>query len=138
LCHWYIYFITAPTLLLAVQPEIIKTPSVSPATDSLVTKTTKLRVSKQNRFTSPSLLHQKLREKNEELYEHLESSIGTAYTSASKDVLAICEKLSKSQTAIQDVSHNMRLLTNDLFHLEDKIDIVATCHILPDINICIQ
>ena len=35
----------------------------------------------------------------------------------------------------QDVSHHMRLTTNDLFHLEDKVDIVASCNILPDIDI---
>ena len=29
----------------------------------------------------------------------------------------------------------MRLTTNDLFHLEDLVDIVASCNILPDINI---
>ena len=36
---------------------------------------------------------------------------------------------------LQDVSHHMRLTTNDLFHLEDKVDIVTSCNILPDINI---
>ncbi len=29
----------------------------------------------------------------------------------------------------------MRMLTNDLFHLEDKMDIIASCNILPDIHI---
>ena len=29
----------------------------------------------------------------------------------------------------------MRLLTNDLFYLEDKIDIIASCNLLPNINI---
>ncbi len=38
----------------------------------------------------------------------------------------------------QDISHSMRLLTNDLFHLEDKIDIVASCNLLPDINIAVN
>lgn len=38
-------------------------------------------------------------------------------------------------TFFQDISHNMRLLTNDLFHLEDRIDIISSCNLLPDINI---
>jgi len=29
----------------------------------------------------------------------------------------------------------MQPLTNDLFHLEDKLDIVASCSLLPDITI---
>ena len=29
----------------------------------------------------------------------------------------------------------MRMLTNDLFHLEDKLDIIRECELLPTINI---
>jgi hypothetical protein len=29
----------------------------------------------------------------------------------------------------------MRLLTNDLFHLDDRIDIIRSCKLLPDIVI---
>lgn len=29
----------------------------------------------------------------------------------------------------------MRNTTNDLFHLEDKVDIVGSCNLLPDITI---
>ena len=35
----------------------------------------------------------------------------------------------------QDVSHSMRLMTNDLFNLHDRIDIVTSCQILPSITI---
>jgi len=35
----------------------------------------------------------------------------------------------------QDVSHNMRLLTNDLFNLDDRIDIIISCKLLPDIQL---
>uniref|UniRef100_K1Q387 Uncharacterized protein n=1 Tax=Magallana gigas TaxID=29159 RepID=K1Q387_MAGGI len=35
----------------------------------------------------------------------------------------------------EDLSHNMRNLTNDLFHLEDRVDFITSCMILPDINI---
>ena len=35
---------------------------------------------------------------------------------------------------LQEISYTMRLLTNSLFQLEDKIDIVVTCPILPEVN----
>jgi len=36
---------------------------------------------------------------------------------------------------LQEISYTMRLLTNQLFQLEDKIDIVVTCPILPEVHI---
>lgn len=36
---------------------------------------------------------------------------------------------------LQEISYTMRLLTNQLFQLEDKIDIVVTCPILPEVNL---
>jgi hypothetical protein len=35
----------------------------------------------------------------------------------------------------QDVTHNMSLLTNDLFKVENTLDTVTTCTILPDITL---
>ena len=32
----------------------------------------------------------------------------------------------------------MQQLTNDLFHLEDKLDIAASCDLLPDISIDVK
>ncbi|XP_041354171.1 biogenesis of lysosome-related organelles complex 1 subunit 3-like isoform X2 [Gigantopelta aegis] len=82
-----------------------------------------------------TLLHRKLREKNLAFHHHLVEIGSQAYLSSAKQLQNITQNLLKSHKAIQDISHNMRLLTNDLFHLEDKIDIIATCHLLPDINI---
>ena len=35
----------------------------------------------------------------------------------------------------QDVSYNMGVLTNKLFQLEDKIDIITSCNLLPIIDV---
>lgn len=36
---------------------------------------------------------------------------------------------------LQDVSYLMRETTNGLFKLEDKVDIIGSCCILPDIQV---
>ena len=36
---------------------------------------------------------------------------------------------------VQECSNTMRLITNDLFQLEDKMGIVAACTLLPDLDI---
>eukprot|EP00105_Crassostrea_gigas_P033992 XP_019918140.1 PREDICTED: uncharacterized protein LOC105348865 [Crassostrea gigas] len=68
-----------------------------------------------------SLLHKKLREKNASLRRHLVDSVHQMY-------------LVSKQRCV-NLSHNMRNLTNDLFHLEDRVDIITSCMILPDTNI---
>ncbi|XP_048769879.1 biogenesis of lysosome-related organelles complex 1 subunit 3-like isoform X3 [Ostrea edulis] len=85
-----------------------------------------------------SLLHKKLREKNANLRRHMVDSVHQMYLVSAKDLHNTSLQLHKSQTFIMDISHNMKLLTNDLFYLEDKVDIVTSCQILPDINIIAQ
>ncbi|XP_071114154.1 biogenesis of lysosome-related organelles complex 1 subunit 3-like [Haliotis cracherodii] len=82
-----------------------------------------------------TLLHRKLRERNLQFHGHLVSLGSHAYLSAAKHINNTTQQLLKSHVAIQDVSHNMRLMTNDLFRLEDKINIISSCNLLPDINI---
>ncbi|XP_061167494.1 biogenesis of lysosome-related organelles complex 1 subunit 3-like [Saccostrea echinata] len=83
-----------------------------------------------------SLLHKKLREKNSNLRRHIVDSVHQMYLVSAKDLHNTSLQLHKSQALIMDVSHNMKQLTNDLFHLEDKVDIVTSCQILPDIKLC--
>ncbi|XP_064618060.1 biogenesis of lysosome-related organelles complex 1 subunit 3-like [Liolophura sinensis] len=82
-----------------------------------------------------TLLHKKLRERHAMFRRHLVASSAQMYLSASKDLHNTTQQLMKTQLVVQDISHNMRLLTNDLFHLEDRIDIISSCNLLPDINI---
>ncbi|KAL4232437.1 biogenesis of lysosome-related organelles complex 1 subunit 3 [Mactra antiquata] len=82
-----------------------------------------------------TLLNKKLRERNVALRRHIVDTIHQSYLLAAKDIKNLNTQLQKSHIAIQDVSHHMRNVNNDLFHLEDKVDIVRTCFILPDFNI---
>ncbi|GAB1605484.1 biogenesis of lysosome-related organelles complex 1 subunit 3-like [Argonauta hians] len=82
-----------------------------------------------------SLLHTKLRDRNIAFSRHLREALKHVYSSSTKNLLANSQNLFKTQAAIQDVSHNMRLLTNDLFHIQDKIDIITSCNLLPDIKL---
>ncbi|XP_033741180.1 biogenesis of lysosome-related organelles complex 1 subunit 3-like [Pecten maximus] len=84
-----------------------------------------------------TLLHRKLRERNTSLRRHIVDAVHQAYQTSTKDLHNTTQQLHKSQSVVMDISHNMRLLTNDLFYLEDKIDIITTCKILPDINIAV-
>ncbi|OWF46653.1 biogenesis of lysosome-related organelles complex 1 subunit 3-like [Mizuhopecten yessoensis] len=84
-----------------------------------------------------TLLHRKLRERNNSLRHHMVDAVHQAYQTSTKDLHNTAQQLHKSQSVVMDISHNMRLLTNDLFYLEDKIDIITTCKILPDINIAV-
>ncbi|KAH3739063.1 biogenesis of lysosome-related organelles complex 1 subunit 3-like [Dreissena polymorpha] len=81
-----------------------------------------------------SLLNRKLRERNIALRRHLVDTVHQSFTIAAKDIHNLTMQLQKSHIAIQDVSHNMREATNTLFYLEDKVDIVRHCMILPQIS----
>ena len=82
-----------------------------------------------------SLLHRKLRERNIALRRHLVDSVHQMYISSSKDLHNIRLQLHKTQGYLTDVTHNMSLLTNDLFKVENTLDTVTTCTILPDITL---
>ncbi|XP_070189925.1 biogenesis of lysosome-related organelles complex 1 subunit 3-like isoform X2 [Littorina saxatilis] len=92
----------------------------------------------ESRYNKPkydTLLHRKLRENNWQLHEHMVEVAGQAYLGAARSLSSTTTHLVKSHSVVQDISHSMRLLTNDLFHLEDRIDIIQSCKLLPDINI---
>ncbi|XP_013379794.1 biogenesis of lysosome-related organelles complex 1 subunit 3 [Lingula anatina] len=97
--------------------------------------TPKTRLIEKEELKYDTLLHKKLRERNVSLRRSLVDTVHQVYVGGSKELKNTTLQLVKSQNAIQDVSHNLRLLTNDLFNLEDKIDIVLSCTLLPDINI---
>ncbi|KAL8584353.1 hypothetical protein ACOMHN_031973 [Nucella lapillus] len=91
-----------------------------------------------SRFNKPkydTLLHRKLRENNWQLHEHMVEIAGQTYLGAARNLSSTTAHLAKSHTMLQDISHSMRLLTNDLFRLDDCIDIVQSCTLLPSINI---
>ncbi|GFN84748.1 biogenesis of lysosome-related organelles complex 1 subunit 3 [Plakobranchus ocellatus] len=82
-----------------------------------------------------TVLNRKLWESNLSLCNSLSNLISHTYLTAAKDITNCSQQVSRSHTLVQDVSHNMRLMTNDLFNLHDRIDIVTSCKILPLISI---
>ncbi|KAI8752807.1 biogenesis of lysosome-related organelles complex 1 subunit 3 [Biomphalaria glabrata] len=82
-----------------------------------------------------TILNKKLWESNLSLYNNLNGLVSHTYLSAAKDINNCGQMLTKSHAQIQDVSHHMRLMTNDLFNLQDAIDIITTCTILPNLKI---
>ncbi|XP_025097277.1 biogenesis of lysosome-related organelles complex 1 subunit 3-like isoform X1 [Pomacea canaliculata] len=90
------------------------------------------------RFNKPkydTLLHRKLRENNWHLHDNMLEVAGQMYLGASRSLGSTTAHLLKSHSTLQDISHAVRLLTNDLFHLDDRISIILSCKLLPDINL---
>ncbi|BFZ24896.1 hypothetical protein BsWGS_27934 [Bradybaena similaris] len=82
-----------------------------------------------------NILNKKLWESNLSLCNNLNGIVGQTYLSAAKELTNCSQQLSKSHASLQDVSHNMRLMTNDCFNLQDLFDTVTTCTLLPNIRL---
>ncbi|XP_023206604.1 biogenesis of lysosome-related organelles complex 1 subunit 3 isoform X2 [Xiphophorus maculatus] len=82
-----------------------------------------------------TLLQQKLLESNSRLYTDVGQRVRQVYGSASKEVHSVTSQLNTSQSAIINASHSIRLILDDLKAVSEKIDIITSCQILPDINI---
>lgn len=81
-----------------------------------------------------SLLHKKLRERNAALQRHISDFLHQPFQNATRDVNNITQQLIKTQLNIQDLAPILRQMTNDLFHLEDKLDALQNISaVLPDI-----
>ncbi|XP_057695113.1 biogenesis of lysosome-related organelles complex 1 subunit 3 isoform X2 [Corythoichthys intestinalis] len=81
-----------------------------------------------------TLLQQKLQESNSRLYTDVGQMLRNVYGSASKEVRSATAQLNTSQSAIINASHSIRLILDDLKSVSEKIDIITTCQILPDIK----
>lgn len=82
-----------------------------------------------------TLLQQKLQESNSRLYSDVGQTLRHVYGSASREVHNATAQLTTSQSAIINASHSIRLILDDLKAVSEKIDIITSCQILPDINI---
>lgn len=82
-----------------------------------------------------TLLQQKLQESNSRLYSDVGLMVQQVYGNASKEIRTATSQLNASQTAIINTSHSIRLILDDLKAVSEKIDIITSCQILPDINI---
>nr|XP_028598036.1 biogenesis of lysosome-related organelles complex 1 subunit 3 [Podarcis muralis] len=92
-----------------------------------------LRIRHRGRYST--LLQQKLIESNARLYYDVSSTVKQVYQTAIKEIGAITGQLSNSQNGIISASHNIRLVLEDLRAVAEKIDIITSCNLLPDIQI---
>ncbi|KAM6958976.1 biogenesis of lysosome-related organelles complex 1 subunit 3 [Aplochiton taeniatus] len=93
------------------------------------------RVSPAGGLGSGSLLQQKLQESNVRLCGGVASLTRQVYSSASRDLGTATAHLNGSQGAIINASHSIRLVLHDLRAVSETIDIITSCHLLPDITI---
>lgn len=81
-----------------------------------------------------TLLQQKLQESNHRLYSDVGQSLRHVYSNASREIRTATTQLNASQGAIINASHSIRLILDDLKAVSEKIDIITSCQILPDIE----
>ncbi|XP_026219626.1 biogenesis of lysosome-related organelles complex 1 subunit 3 [Anabas testudineus] len=93
------------------------------------------RPSPTHRPQGDTLLQQKLQESNSRLYSDVGQTLRQVYGSASREVRSATAQLNTSQGAIISASHSIRLILDDLKAVSEKIDIITSCQILPDINL---
>ncbi|XP_074498003.1 biogenesis of lysosome-related organelles complex 1 subunit 3 [Sebastes fasciatus] len=93
------------------------------------------RPSPTHRPQGDTLLQQKLQESNSRLFSDVGQTLRQVYGSASREVHSATTQLNTSQSAIINASHSIRLILDDLKAVSEKIDIITSCQILPDINI---
>lgn len=88
------------------------------------------------KFDSP--FHRKLRERNLELRSHLVEGFTKCYKSAVDKLQSSTFHLSRAQTAAQDVSHNTRLMLEDLTTLSTLLDSILGSEKLIPLNVNVK
>ncbi|XP_069765027.1 biogenesis of lysosome-related organelles complex 1 subunit 3 isoform X2 [Narcine bancroftii] len=105
------------------QPEVLTAMEEKPA----------VRIRHQGRYSS--LLQQKLRESNVRLNHNVEHAVKQMYETATKEIRTATSHLSNSQSGVINASHSIRLILDDLKSVTEKMDIITSCSLLPDIQI---
>ncbi|XP_028321030.1 biogenesis of lysosome-related organelles complex 1 subunit 3 [Gouania willdenowi] len=81
-----------------------------------------------------TLLQQKLQESNCRLYSDVGHMVRQVYGNATREVRSATSQLNASQSAIINASHSIRMILDDLKAVSEKMDIITSCQILPDVN----
>ncbi|KAJ8280921.1 hypothetical protein GJAV_G00061040 [Gymnothorax javanicus] len=120
-----------PVLRKDLPPLIV----IRNATDFVLTEEGKSspRIEQSGRFNT--LLQQKLLENNARLCYDVTQMVRQVYNNATKDIRLATTHLNNSQNGIINASHSIRLILDDLKSVSEKIDIITTCNLLPDITI---
>ncbi|XP_075043250.1 biogenesis of lysosome-related organelles complex 1 subunit 3 [Mixophyes fleayi] len=82
-----------------------------------------------------TLLQQKLLESNARLYHDVSNTIRQVYHTTTNEIRTLTSQLNNSQNGIINASHSIRLALEDLKGVSEKIDIITSCNLLPDIKI---
>ncbi|MBN3302297.1 BL1S3 protein, partial [Amia calva] len=82
-----------------------------------------------------TLLQQKLQESNLRLCCDVTQTVRQVYQNATKEIRMATSHLNNSQNGIINASHSIRLILEDLKSVSEKIDIITSCNLLPDIKI---
>lgn len=90
-------------------------------------------IQQQGRYST--LLQHKLLESNARLYHDVNNTIRQVYSTTNNEIRTLTSQLSNSQNGIINASHNIRLALEDLKGVSEKIDIITSCNLLPDIRI---
>lgn len=81
-----------------------------------------------------SLLQLRLAESQARLDHDVAAAVSGVYRRAGRDVAALAGRLAAAQAAGLAAAHSVRLARGDLCALAERLDIVASCCLLPDIR----
>ncbi|RXM35321.1 Biogenesis of lysosome-related organelles complex 1 subunit 3 [Acipenser ruthenus] len=81
-----------------------------------------------------TLLQQKLQESNSHLYCDVTTTVKQVYQNASREIRMSTDLLNNSQNGIINASHSVRLILDDLKSVSEKMDIITSCNLLPEIK----
>lgn len=90
-------------------------------------------IQQQGRYST--LLQQKLLESNGRLYHDIHNTVRQVYQTTTSEIRTLTSQLNNSQNGIINASHSIRLALEDLKGVSEKIDIITSCNLLPDIHI---
>ncbi|CAH1228364.1 BLOC1S3 [Branchiostoma lanceolatum] len=82
-----------------------------------------------------TLLHKKLDERNRSLKKNIKEFLSASYHHGNRTIHTSTEHLIKSKAALQDVTHNLSVIQRDLGSLQEKVDIISTCNLLPQLTV---
>lgn len=81
-----------------------------------------------------SLLQLRLADSQARLDHDVAAAVSGVYRRAGRDVAALTARLASAQAVGLAAVDSVRLVRGDLHILDDRLDIVAGCHLLPDIR----
>lgn len=124
---------TAPTPIDKDLPPLIVFRNDAPKSPVGMVEKPALNIQHPGRYST--LLQQKLLESNTRLHHDVSSTIKHVYQTATKEIRCVTNQLNNSQSGIISASHSIRLVLDDLKAVAEKIDIITSCNLLPDIQI---